>query len=96
LFDFVETQLQDQKFEEQINQALCEPEDELTMRRQVQGCFEGLNSQNFDTLTLEGNILAIYCMLHSQKQISYAIETTDNWYAFFWEAETGTYCTEWS
>jgi len=94
LFNFVEDQMQDQKFEEQATQALCELVGETVMRRQVQNCLSRLDSRFSPDFIVEETILVIYRMFNYEDRISYVVKTAQGYYAFFWEKETGTYCAK--
>lgn len=90
LFDFLEVQLRDEKFERQISEAGCEPVDEMTMRQQINECFRQLKPNYTPSFTYDGDPIDVYRMFNSATRISFALQTTLKYYAFFWESETGT------
>lgn len=90
LFDFLEAQLRDEQFEQQISEAECEPVDEMTMRQQTNERFSRLKLDFIPSFTYEGNPVDIYRMFNLPTRVSFALRTTLNYYAFFWESETGT------
>ncbi len=90
LFDFLEVQLRDEKFERQVSEAGCEPVNEVTMRQQINECFSQLRPDFTPSFTYEGDPVDIYRMFNLPTRISFALQTTLKYYAFFWESETGT------
>lgn len=90
LFDFLESQMNDEKFEEQAITCLCEPVNGSVMNRQIHDCLSRLDTRYSFDFVLDGSELAIYRMFNCDKRLSYAIETTQTYYAFFYERATGT------
>lgn len=86
LFDFLEVQLRDEIFERQISEAGCEPVDEMTLRQQINECFQRLKPQFKPQFTYDGEPVEIYRMFNSATRVSFALRSTINYYAFFWES----------
>lgn len=89
LFDFLESQLNTEKLDVQVRLAECEPVDESTMRRQMSTCFQRLKAHLSPAFKSEGSLIGIFRMFNTVTRLSFAVETTTGYYAFFWESETG-------
>jgi hypothetical protein len=91
-FGFVEIQGFQEKFEPQAREALCERVNEATMQAQIRECKAKAQPQPYARgFGLRGRRIAIYRMFNDEKRVSFAVETTQNYYAFFYERQTGYY-----
>ncbi len=91
-FGFVEIQGFQEKFEPQAREALCERVTEATMRTQIRECKARVWPNPYARgFGYKGRRLAIYRMFNDAKRVSFAVETTQNYYAFFYERQVGLY-----
>jgi len=91
-FGFVEDQGRQDKFEPQAREVLCERANESTMRTQIRECKARARPNPYARgFGYRGRRLAIYRMFNDEKRVSFAIETTQNYYAFFYERQVGLY-----
>lgn len=89
-FGFVEIQGFQEKFEPQAREALCEEVTESTMQTQIRACRARAQPQPFARgFDHEERPVAVYRMFNDDKRVSFAVETTQNFYAFFYERKTG-------
>jgi hypothetical protein len=86
---FLEVQMRDKQLECQARDALCEVVTQRTMRAQVRDCLSRLKPPLSPKFRLRGSLTAIYRMFNDDKRVSFAVETTQNYYAFFYERQTG-------
>lgn len=89
-FGFVEDQGFQEKFEPQAREALCERVNESTVRTQIRDCKARAKPQPYARgFGHRGRRIAIYRMFNDDRRVSFAVETTQNYYAFFYERHTG-------
>jgi hypothetical protein len=91
-FGFLENHGFQEKFEPKAREALCERVTEATMRTQIRECKARVWPNPYARgFGYRGRRLAIYRMFNDEKRVSFAIETTQNYYAFFYERQIGLY-----
>jgi hypothetical protein len=91
-FGFVEIQGHQGRFELQAKEALCEKVTESTMRAQIRDCKARAAPQPYARgFGYRGRRVAIYRMFNDEKRVSFTVETTQTYYAFFYARQTGVY-----
>jgi hypothetical protein len=89
-FGFCENHGWHEKFDLQAREALCEKVTEATMRTQIRECKARVWPNPYARgFGYKGRRLAIYRMFNDEKRVSFAVETTQNYYAFFYERQVG-------